>query len=172
MKKAKSNTQIKNLFDKRDYCGLEGFVVQAVLALKTLGVGVVSAEQVVAVNGSVVSSEQTVGVLAVKIGYPLELLPFHSVEVLDYLPGNLEILLSVLAAVLEGIGGTRFHHLGHGGHVEGGVHAYLPEPEHLLGIHGSHGRTHNYIGFVLLAVLTEVGQCIDRINRYIGGAHL
>lgn len=111
MKKVKSNTQIKYLPDKRDHCGLEGFVVQAVLALKTLGVGVVLAEQVVTVNGCVTGPEQAVCVLAVKIGYSLELLTFHSVEVLDYLSRNPEFLLPVLASVLERIGGVGFHHL-------------------------------------------------------------
>lgn len=103
--------EAQNLFDLGNYCGFEGFVVEPVLTVKTLGVGVVFLEEVIAVDCSVMHAEQTVGVLAVKIGDALELLTLHHVEVLDDLSRYLEGLGAVLASVLERVGGVGLHDL-------------------------------------------------------------
>lgn len=145
--------EVEDLFDQGDDGGAEGFVVEAVLSFKALGVGVVLLEQIVAVYGGVVVAEEAVSVLAVKIGDALELLTLHHVEVLDDLTRNLEGLGTVLASVLEGVGGVGLHDLGHGGHVERRVYADLFVAEHLLGVHGSHGCAHYYIGLLLIDVL-------------------
>ena len=72
--------ETQNLFDQRNYRGFEGFVVEAVLSFKALGVGVVLLEEVVAVYRGVVVAKETVGILAVKIGDSLELLALHHVD--------------------------------------------------------------------------------------------
>ena len=133
-----SFAELQNLLDKRNDCGFEGFVVQAVLSVKTLGVAVVFLEEVIAVDCGIVHAEQTIGILAIKIGYALELLTFHHVKVLYNLACNLKGFGSVLASVLERICGVSLHDLGHCGHVERRIHAYLFVSEHLLGIHGAH----------------------------------
>ena len=97
--------------DQWDDGGAEGFVVEAVLSFKVLGVGVVLLEQVVAVYGGVVVAEEAIGVLAVKISDTLELLALHHIEILYNLSGNLECLGSVLASVLERVGGVSLHNL-------------------------------------------------------------
>ena len=99
------------MFDQGDDGGAEGFVVEAVLSLKALCIGVVLLEEVVAVDCGVVVAEQAVGVLAVKIGDALELLALHHIEILYNLSGNLECLGSVLASVLERVGGVSLHNL-------------------------------------------------------------
>ena len=157
-----ADTLTENLFDQGNDRFLQDRFGEVVVTVIADGIPVMLLEEVIGVHLLVVDAEEAVGVLPVEIGDALELGPFHHVEMLDRVPCYRKLLLIVLSPVQELVG-TCLESVGHMRHIEGWIHAYLPEPEHLLGVHPAHRCAYYQVRILLRAVCLEIRQGLLRV---------
>ena len=134
----------------------QDFLIEAVFAFEADGVGIMLVEEIVGVHQRVVDAEETIAVFTVPVGDVLPLLTFHLVVMLDDVARDAEGLLTVLAPVEELVF-ARAKDSAHCGHVHSRIDADTDKATHLLGIHSTHACSHDDVGLLVGAELTEVG---------------
>ena len=156
--------------EQREQHLADGFIVEVVAALETLGMGVIFGEEGVGIGGidkRVVNAEKAVTQILVLGRDTVKLMPLHLVELAH---GGLRHLkfLFMSDATIEPLVRAGMESLAARGHMEGRIDADAQMAVHLLGVHAAHAGADDDIGLLSSHESMQHGQGLLGVYRDVG----